>query len=94
MERVLFLTIKKRWFNLIKEGVKKTEYREIKPRITNMLKKEYDYVLFQNGYSKNSSRLKVEFKQAKIHFIQGGKDCIPMYGIELGEIIKICETTT
>ena len=86
--RTLFLTIEKRWFDLIKAGIKKTEYREIKPRITNMLKKEYDAIIFQNGYRKDSRRIIVKYNGYKIHFIQGGKDCIPMYGIELGEIIS------
>jgi hypothetical protein len=30
-QRILRLTIKKKWFNMIKEGVKVEEYREIKP---------------------------------------------------------------
>jgi hypothetical protein len=30
-EKVLYLTLKKKWFDLIKSGVKKEEYREIKP---------------------------------------------------------------
>lgn len=30
-EKVLYLSLKKKWFDLIKSGVKKEEYREIKP---------------------------------------------------------------
>jgi len=30
-ERILHLTLKKKWFDLIKSGKKKVEYREIKP---------------------------------------------------------------
>lgn len=31
MEKILYLTLKKQWFDLISSGVKNEEYREIKP---------------------------------------------------------------
>ena len=87
--RVLKITIKKKWFDLILQGVKHTEYREIKPywlvrfieyRGMAMSKKidmctslkrdtsaarwnfdknycnnrNYDYIEFKNGYSKDA----------------------------------------
>ncbi len=65
---MLTLPIKKKWFDMIKSGEKKEEYREIKPyyesRFMNLLRidlgkfKETEYVLFRNGYSKNSPTLK------------------------------------
>ena len=35
---MLILSIKKQWFNMIKEGKKKEEYREIKPYYTTRFK--------------------------------------------------------
>lgn len=32
MPKTLYLPLKKKWFNMIKDGIKKEEYREIKPK--------------------------------------------------------------
>lgn len=70
---MLILPIKKKWFDMIKSGEKKEEYREIKPYYTSRLSKYNimsDYyrpiglVLFRNGYSKNSPTLKCEVECA------------------------------
>lgn len=61
---MLVLPIKKVWFDMIKSGIKKEEYRDIKPYYTTRFKKlwgdnlednnkEVD-ILFRNGYSNNS----------------------------------------
>lgn len=62
---MLILPIKKKWFDMIKSGEKKEEYREIKPyydsRFFNIYKRKnttYFYVIFRNGYSKNSPSIK------------------------------------
>ncbi len=63
---MLTLPIKKKWFDMIKSGEKKEEYREIKDyyitRFMNEWKRNnrsfnFD-VLFRNGYSKNSPSMK------------------------------------
>jgi hypothetical protein len=74
-KKVLHLTIKKKWFDLILSGEKKEEYREIKPywnRIFSSLWckankckngtpiKDFDIVEFRNGYGKNVPTIKVE----------------------------------
>lgn len=82
---MLTLPIKKKWFDMIKSGEKKEEYREIKPywstRFNNevillaseLTKKELEelfineevqctYVIFRNGYSKNSPQIKCKVK--------------------------------
>ena len=60
------LPIKKQWFDLIRSGVKKEEYREIKPyyttRIINNLRKSLEpegqfLVCLRNGYSCSSPEL-------------------------------------
>lgn len=47
---MIVLTIKRKWFNMIKSGEKKEEYREIKPyyktRFYNAIKKELDKETF------------------------------------------------
>lgn len=53
--KVLHLTLKKRWFDMIVSGEKKEEYREIKPYWQKrLLSKSYDVVKFRNGYKKDS----------------------------------------
>lgn len=62
---MLTLPIKKKWFDMIKSGEKKEEYREIKPYYDSRFFNEYKrnrntcfYVIFRNGYSKNSPSIK------------------------------------
>lgn len=63
---MLTLPIKKKWFDMIKSGEKKEEYREIKPYYDSRFFNEYKrnnnnlcfYVIFKNGYSKNSPSIK------------------------------------
>lgn len=64
---MLTLPIKKKWFDMIKSGEKKEEYREIKPYYMSRFSRfdvRADYyqpmgeVIFRNGYSKNSPSIK------------------------------------
>ena len=63
---MLVLPIKKKWFDMIKSGEKKEEYREIKPyydsRFFNEWKRNHHNscfdVIFRNGYSNNSPAIK------------------------------------
>ena len=53
--KILHLTLKKKWFDMIASGEKPDEYREIKPYwIKRLLNRHYDAVQFRNGYSKKS----------------------------------------
>ena len=61
--KILHLTLKKKWFDMIASGEKKEEYREIKPYWNQRLNKKYDIVIFRNGYSKDSPQLMVELKE-------------------------------
>ena len=59
----MILPIQKRWFEMIKTGQKKEEYREIKPyydsRFKNYLSTNVPaLVTFRNGYSNNSPSVK------------------------------------
>ena len=95
-KNILFLTLKKEYFELIKRGVKKHEFREYKPywikRLMNPDKnfKSYDYILFQNGYQSNAPQMLVEFKgikiaKEKVNWFHTKK----YFEIELGEIINV-----
>ena len=65
---MLTLPIKKKWFDMIKSGEKKEEYREIKDYYTSRFYKLVNVwvdnettivpILFRNGYSKNSPTIK------------------------------------
>jgi hypothetical protein len=67
VDKILHLTLHKKWFKQILKGEKKIEYREIKPYWTKRLFDfknnliDYDYIIFKNGYNKNSPMMKVEF---------------------------------
>lgn len=59
---MLTLPIKKKWFDMIKSGEKKEEYREIKPYYKTRLEKiglRGGNILLRNGYSKSSPTLKI-----------------------------------
>lgn len=79
--RVLHLTLKKKWFDLIASGGKKCEYRELKHYWKVRLEetyyeidydcpvdvfKQFDIVRFRNGYGKNARTIDVEFKGISI----------------------------
>lgn len=84
-EKILHLTLMKKWFDQILEGTKKIEYREIKPYWTKRLfdkngkSIKFDFILFRNGYSKDCRKMKVEFKGLRI-----GKE----YEIMIGKILS------
>lgn len=83
-EKILHLTLMKKWFDEILAGTKTIEYREIKPYWTKrLLEKEgkpvkYDFIFFRNGYSKDCRKMKVEFKG-----LRAGKE----YEILLGKVV-------
>lgn len=88
-DKILHLTLKKKWFDLIASGKKKFEYREIKPYWEKRLFDEhglryYDYIIFRNGYRKDSPKLFVEYKAFSIKTFEGKNH----YALHLGKIIK------
>ena len=93
MKKILHLTLKKKWFDLIASGEKKFEFREIKPYwIKRLFEKEhpnglrhYDYILFRNGYRKNSLSMRVEYNGLSIKEFEGKNH----YALHLGKVIKL-----
>jgi len=66
--RILHLTLKRKWYDMIASGEKKEEYREIKDywgvRLKDFLvKKPFDYIIFKNGYNKEAPTMIVELKK-------------------------------
>ena len=73
--KILHLTLKKKWFNLIASGVKNLEYREMRQYwITRLFtsekvsanhtkyhSREYDEIHFKNGYGPNVPFMRVEY---------------------------------
>lgn len=62
---MLTLTIKKKWFDMIKSGEKKEEYREIKKYYDSRFDKHFykncvltpNFIIFRNGYRKDSPKI-------------------------------------
>lgn len=64
--KILHLNLRKKWFDMIKSGEKKEEYREVKPywqaRLVKAgLMKDFDFIRFKNGYGKDAPTIDVEF---------------------------------
>lgn len=86
---MLTLPIKKKWFDMIKSGEKKEEYREIKWYWTERFKKPLldakgkpFEVLFRNGYGNDKPTIKC---LVKIDTDYGN----PNWGAEVGEIYYV-----
>ena len=97
--KILHLTLKKNWFELIASGKKTTEYREYKLYWERrLLKKKFDEVHFRNGYSKNSPFMRVVCKGIAVVPPTGGLLFKPtnneklngwQFAISLGTILEL-----
>lgn len=79
----LSLVLKHKWYNLIESGEKTSEYREIKPYWDKRLRRHYDTVTFQKGYTNT----KLKFNIISIEITSSKNDLeIPdkCYEIKLG----------
>lgn len=74
-KKILYITVKRKWYDMVKAGIKKEEYREIKeyyyPRLGfrvnrngKLVRKsgfeEFTHVIFRNGYHSNSPQFMIE----------------------------------
>lgn len=65
--RVLRLTLKRKWFDMIASGRKREEYRAPGKWILSRLEgKDYDAVEFKNGYGQNVPTMLVEYRGWKM----------------------------
>ena len=95
--RVLHLTLKRKWFDMIASGEKKEEYREIKPYWQARLccnfpyvhaAKDFDIVVFKNGYGKNAPEIRVKWLGMSVDYgkkIWGAEYNKEYFVIKLGE---------
>ncbi len=97
--RILHLTLKRKWFDMIASGEKKEEYRDIKPYWIQRLQawgnafddcRDFSFIRFKNGYSKNAPTMDIECEGIKIGNGKPewgcSKEC---YVIQLGKILSI-----
>lgn len=101
--KILQMTLKKQWFDMIASGEKKEEYRVIKEHWRSRLEvgrlhtghlrfKQFDIVRFRNGYSPDSPTMDVEclgirFDYSKPEWCGGEYEWV--YVISLGDVLNI-----
>ena len=89
--KILHLTLKKQWFDMIASGEKTEEYREMKPYWhKRLLNRKYDAISFRNGYSKTAPTMLIEFKSlySGLGLIShGAPSSQHVYILKLGEIL-------
>lgn len=92
--KILHLTLKKQWFDMIASGKKREEYREIKPywskRLVNQ-KEQYTHIMFRNGYSKDAPRVLVEYNKllSGLGIVEwGAPEGKAVYILRLGNVIQ------
>jgi len=100
--KILKLTLKKEWFDMILSGEKKEEYREVKEYWMHRLEdsstamfvinyKKFDLVEFKNGYGENVPTMLVECLEIN-HGYSNPKWCGGIedffYVIKLGKIVE------
>ena len=93
-DKVLHLTLKKRWFDMIASGVKKEEYREMKPYWERRLEdgddfRQFDFIQFRNGYQKNAPSIVVRLLGIEVGIgnKEWGAPSEFVYKLLLGDII-------
>lgn len=98
--RLLSLTLKKQWFDLIASGEKKEEYREIKPYWISRFQawgnvfdecRDFNTVEFRNGYSKDAPTMRLECEGISTGRgkTEWGAPSQEVYIIKLGKILSI-----
>lgn len=87
---ILYLTLKKKWFDMILSGEKREEYRDIKPYWDKRINgRTYEAIRFRNGYGDDKPTMMVEFKgvEKKLGNTEWGAPKIPVYSISLGKVL-------
>jgi hypothetical protein len=93
--RVLRLTLKRKWFDMIASGEKREEYRTPGKWILSRLEgKEYDRIEFKNGYGQNVPTMEVEYlgwaySFGKRQWGGGGEQGKPFATIYLGRLLSL-----
>ncbi len=86
MPEILHLNLHREFFSAIASKTKNIEYRKQSPYWRKRLEgREYDVILFRNGYAKHAPEMQVEFRGLRRY----GKGRAAYYAIRLGRILKI-----
>jgi ASC-1-like (ASCH) protein len=86
MPKILHLTLHKEFFNCIARKKKRIEYRRQSPYWRKRLEgRQYDVILFRNGYARNAPEMLVEFRGLRRY----GNGRNAYYAIRLGRILRI-----
>ena len=86
MNKVLHLVLKRKYFERIYNGTKKTEYRDFTPYWQKRIEgKHYTHIKFQLAYTKNPPTMLVEILDRNIVEYKGKKS----YAFDLGKIIEV-----
>jgi len=88
--KILHLTLKKKWFDMIASGEKKEEYREMKPYWhRRLMGKNYDAIQFRNGYSRDARRMLIELDgvYSSLGIAEWGAPDYPVYILKLGNVL-------
>ncbi|MAX23409.1 MAG: hypothetical protein CMJ19_02800 [Phycisphaeraceae bacterium] len=102
-KQVLYLTVSRYWFDLIAQGIKKSDFRDMSVywyrKLWNDIgdPRHYDEVVIRNGYSAISPTIRLEYEGVKLTHAQtmvnypDGTILIPgsSYRIGLGNILEI-----
>lgn len=94
MSSILILNLKTEYFNDVKSGNKKFEYRIVKPYWDKRLKKEYASIEVRLGYPKSDDVDRIlkfnwnGFVKIKLTHKEFGKDPVDVYAISLEKPIK------
>jgi len=87
--KILTLTIKKKWFDLIKSGQKKIEYRDSTLYwYKRFVGHHYDYIRFRNGYRKDSPSLLIELLYIRLQNQKTDLKEGLQFSLHLGQIIQ------
>ncbi len=96
--KTLHLVLKRKWFDMILQGIKKEEYRD--PYSLHWLKRlvgpddkliQWDAITFQHGYAKNAERFTIACKKVSIKtgtYEWGAEPGKRYITFELGEVDK------
>ena len=80
-DRILHMTLVRKWFDEIARGVKVEEYRDRTDYWKTRLEgREYDIIRFRNGYASDAPEMDVEFLG-----VEKRRDC---YAIRLGKVLS------
>lgn len=87
MKTTLFLPLKKEWYNLIDDGIKLEEYREVKPYWSKRISREPSNVVFTYGYTRKRMSFHIESISIGYGRTDWGAPKYEVYIIKLGKRI-------